>query len=38
MSVRYAVVIEKTDNGYSAYAPDLPGVSRRGTRVPKPKG
>ena len=24
-SVKYTVVIEKTDNGYSAYAPDLPG-------------
>ena len=21
----YAIVIERTDNGYSAYAPDLPG-------------
>ena len=23
--MKYTVVIEKTDNGYSAYAPDLPG-------------
>ena len=23
--MKYAVVIEKTNNGYSAYAPDLPG-------------
>ena len=23
--MKYAVVIEKTDNGYSAYVPDLPG-------------
>ena len=26
----YAVVIEKTDNGYSAYAPDLPGCVAAG--------
>lgn len=31
--MRYAVVIEKTDTGYSAYVPDLPGcVSAGGTR------
>lgn len=23
--MQYAVVIEKTDNGYSAYVPDIPG-------------
>ena len=23
--MKYAVLIEKTDNGYSAYPPDLPG-------------
>ena len=23
--MRYAIVIEKTDTGYSAYVPDLPG-------------
>jgi predicted RNase H-like HicB family nuclease len=31
--MRYAVIIEKTDTGYSAYVPDLPGcVSVGGTR------
>ena len=25
MSLRYLVIIEKTDTGYSAYVPDLPG-------------
>ncbi len=31
--MRYAVVIEKTDTGYSAYVPDLPGcVSVGNTR------
>jgi predicted RNase H-like HicB family nuclease len=31
--MRYAVVIEKTGTGYSAYAPDLPGcISVGGTR------
>ncbi len=31
--MRYAVVIEKTQTGYSAYVPDLPGcVSVGGTR------
>lgn len=25
VEMRYAVVIEKTDTGYSAYVPDLPG-------------
>lgn len=24
--MKYAVVIEKSDTGYAAYAPDLPGV------------
>ena len=28
--MRYAVVIEKTGNGYSAYAPDLPGCMAAG--------
>ena len=28
--MKYAVVIEKTDNGYSAYAPDLPGCIAAG--------
>ena len=32
--MRYAVVIEKTGTGYSAYVPDLPGcVSVGSTRV-----
>jgi predicted RNase H-like HicB family nuclease len=31
--MKYAVVIEKTSTGYSAYVPDLPGcVSVGGTR------
>jgi len=25
IAVKYAILIERTDNGYSAYAPDLPG-------------
>jgi len=29
-TMRYAVVIEKKDNGYSAYAPDLPGCIAAG--------
>ena len=28
--MQYGVVIEKTDNGYSAYAPDLPGCIAAG--------
>ena len=28
--MKYAVVIEKTDNGYSAYAPDLAGCIAAG--------
>ncbi len=31
--VRYAVVIEKTDTGYSAYVPDLPGCVAAGGSV-----
>ena len=27
---KYCVVIEKTDNGYSAYVPDLPGCIAAG--------
>ena len=31
--MRYAIVIEKTETGFSAYVPDLPGcVSVGGTR------
>ena len=34
VAVKYAVLIEKTDNGYSAYAPDLPGcVAAADTRT-----
>lgn len=29
--MRYLVVIEKTDTGYSAYSPDLPGCASTGT-------
>lgn len=25
IAVKYAILIERTDNGYSAYVPDLPG-------------
>ncbi len=28
--MKYSVVIEKTDNGYSAYVPDLPGCIAAG--------
>ena len=28
--MEYSVVIEKTDNGYSAYVPDLPGCIAAG--------
>ena len=28
--MQYAILIEKTDNGYSAYAPDLPGCVAAG--------
>ncbi len=32
--MKYAVVIEKTGNGYSAYAPDVPGcVAAADTRA-----
>jgi predicted RNase H-like HicB family nuclease len=31
--MRYAVVIEKTENNYSAYVPDLPGCVATGTTV-----
>ena len=31
--MKYAVVIEKTDNGYSAYVPDLPGCIAAGDTV-----
>ncbi len=28
--MKYAAIIEKTDNGYSAYVPDLPGCVAAG--------
>ena len=31
--MRYAVVIEKADNNYSAYVPDLPGCVATGDSV-----
>jgi predicted RNase H-like HicB family nuclease len=31
--MRYAVVIEKAENNYSAYVPDLPGCIATGTTV-----
>jgi len=31
--MRYAVVIERTENNYSAYVPDLPGCVATGTTV-----
>jgi predicted RNase H-like HicB family nuclease len=31
--MRYAVVIERAENNYSAYVPDLPGCTATGTTV-----
>lgn len=31
-AVKYAIVIEKTGNGYSAYVPGLPGCAAADTR------
>lgn len=31
--MKYAVVIERTRNGYSAYVPDLPGCAAAGTSM-----
>ena len=31
--MRYAIVIEKAENNYSAYAPDLPGCVATGETV-----
>lgn len=33
--MRYAVVIEKAGNNYSAYVPDLPGCIATGASVPE---
>ena len=33
MTKKYSIVIEKTDTGYSAYSPDIPGcIATGGTR------
>ena len=32
-AVKYAIIIEKTDNGYSGYVPDLPGCVSAGDSV-----
>jgi len=32
-ATKYAVIFEKTDTGYSAYAPDLPGCVAAGATV-----
>ena len=32
-SLTYLIIIEKTNNGYSAYYPDLPGCITTGTTV-----
>jgi len=31
--VKYAIVIEQTETGYSAYAPDLPGLGVTGASI-----
>jgi predicted RNase H-like HicB family nuclease len=33
--MRYAVVIEKSENGFAAYVPDLPGCVAAGEDVPE---
>lgn len=33
--MRYAIVIEKAEGNYSAYAPDLPGCVATGASVPE---
>ena len=33
--MRYAVVIEKADDNYSAYVPDLPGCVATGSTIPE---
>ncbi|MGX5849032.1 type II toxin-antitoxin system HicB family antitoxin [Mesorhizobium sp. PL10] len=35
--MRYAVVIEKAGNNFSAYVPDLPGCTATGATVPEVK-
>lgn len=34
--MRYAIVIEKTERNYSAYALDLPGCVATGATIPPP--
>ena len=36
--MRYAIVIEKAENNYSAYVPDLPGCVATGATVEEVKG
>jgi predicted RNase H-like HicB family nuclease len=31
--MKYAIVIEKAKNNYSAYVPDLPGIAVAGTNI-----
>ena len=33
--MRYAIVIERSENNYSAYVPDLPGCIATGATVPE---
>jgi predicted RNase H-like HicB family nuclease len=33
--MRYAIVIEKSENGFGAYVPDLPGCVALGETVPE---
>ena len=33
LTMRYAIVVEKTENNYSAYVPDLPGCVATGSTV-----
>jgi predicted RNase H-like HicB family nuclease len=35
MSMRYAVIIEKSETGYGAYVPDLPGCVAVGETLPE---
>jgi predicted RNase H-like HicB family nuclease len=36
--MRYAIVIEKAENNYSAYVPDLPGCVATGTTIEETEG
>ena len=36
--MRYAVVIEKSENGFAAYVPDLPGCVAAGEDLPETEG